>query len=174
MNDFSSENRNFEKIMTAFESIANNGVILTVGESSLSFSDSILKGMDAMSRLVVNLPQNSPQTDFEAGLESDLRVAVHRQIPEEFLTDINHHSFNLVVLCVEEISPTVVDRISSMVIDGGCVIVPNRGGIQMDEKQLEFADFHQVDLVSCMLFVKKPFQQERVRRGGRRAKLSGV
>ena len=159
--------------MTAFASIAKSGVILTVGESSLSFSNSILEGMDAMSRLVVNLPQNSPQTDFETGLESDLRVAVHRQTPEEFLADINHHSFNLVVLCVEEVSSAVVDQVSSMVIDGGCVIVPNRGDIQIDEKQLQFADFHQVGLGSCMLFVKKPYQQERVRRGGRRARLSG-
>lgn len=175
MKDSSSDcgNLDLEKIMIAFASIANSGLILSIGESSLGCCASILKGMDAMSRMVVNLPPNSPENDLETELENDLRVAVHRQSAEEFLNDISHHSFDLVVLGLEEISPTIVGQLASMVMDGGVVIVPKYNGMTDDGNPLLFAGFHHADLGACMLFVRKPFKQEGVRRGGRRARLSG-
>ena len=127
-----------------------------------------------MTRLVVNLPDDSPQTDAEAELVMDLRVAVHRQTPVDFLKDISKHSLNLVILCSEEISPMLVDQLSMMLPAGGCVLVPKTEKFQTDEQQEEFSDFHQVNVGDCLLFVNKPFQQENVRRGGRRARLAEV
>ncbi|MCE2397398.1 hypothetical protein J4G02_23110, partial [Candidatus Poribacteria bacterium] len=166
--------RNVDQLMIAFASMACNGLILAVGESTLFFCSSILRGMDAMTRLVVNLPEDSPKSDAENELVMDLRVAVHRQTPVDFLKDISQHSLNLVILCNEEISPMLVDQLSKMLSAGGCVLVPKTENIKTEEQQVEFSDFHQVDVGDCLLFVNKPFQQENVRRGGRRARLAEV
>lgn len=174
MNKHAPKDGNTDQLMIAFASIASNGLILSIGESTLRFCDSILTGMDAMTRLVVNLPEECPPTDAENKLAMDLRVAVHRQAPEEFLKDISQHSLNLVILCSAEISPAVVDQLSMMLPAGGCVLVPWVEKSPADEQREEFSDFHQADVGECLLFVKKPFQQEKVRRGGRRARLEEV
>ncbi len=174
MKESAPKDGNVDQLMIAFASIASNGLILSIGESTLNFCDSILRGMDAMTRLVVNLPDECPPTEAENKLAMDLRVAVHRQTPEEFLKDISQHSLNLVILCNVEISTTVVEQLSMMLPAGGCVLVPKMGRILVEEQQKEFYDFHQTDVGDCLLFVKKPFQQENVRRGGRRARLEEV
>ncbi len=174
MNKLAPKDGNIDQLVIAFASIASNGLILSIGESTLKFCESILRGMDAMTRLVINLPDKCPPTDAENKLAMDLRVAVHRQTPEEFLKDISQHSLNLVILSGEEISPTVVEQLSMMVPAGGCILVPKTERLPADEQQKEFSDFHQTDVGDCLLFVKKPFQQENVRRGGRRARLEEV
>ncbi len=174
MNKLAPKDGNVDQLMIAFASIAANGLILCIGESTLKFCDSILKGMDAMTRLVVNLPDECSPTDAENKLAMDLRVAVHRQTPEEFLEDISQHSLNLIILCGAEISPTVVGQLSMMLPAGGCVLVPQRGISPTGEQLKEFSDFHQADVGDCLLFVKKPYQQEKIRRGGRRARLEEI
>ncbi|MDE0310102.1 MAG: hypothetical protein OXI60_09770 [Acidiferrobacterales bacterium] len=163
-----------DQLMVAFASIASSGLILSIGESALKFCGSVLVGMDAMTRLVVNLPDESPLSDEENELSMDLRVAVHRQCTEQFLKDISHHSFNLVIMCHGEISPPACDQLSQMVPAGGCVLVPKNEDVRPDDQVMFSSDFHQADAGDCVLFVKKPFAQEKTRRGGRRARLGQV
>ena len=94
-----------------------------IGESTLAYQRSILSGMDAMTRLVINLSPNASAMDIEESLVSDLRVAVHQQNPEEFLSDISHHTLNLVVLGYKEISIHLIRQIYAMLVEGGSVIL---------------------------------------------------
>ena len=162
----------FDRVISAFASIPSSGLILTIGVRSLTCCQAILDSMDTLTRLVVNLPQDSAKSEIETKLESDLRVAIHRQHPEEFLDDVQQHLLNLVILCGEDYSPSIVDRIAAMMQAGACMLVLKSSETQSIGNGAELAEFNQADIGDCILCVKKQYRPENVRRGGRRAKLA--
>ena len=169
-----SDADNTKDVLAAFASITRDGLILVIGESALTHCRSIVAGMHAMTRLVINLPQGAPATNEERELENDLRVAIHRQGTEEFLEDVKRHSLNLVVLGQADVSDAIVDRVSAMLYGGGSVVVLKRAGSAGENYRNAFQAFHRADIGSCELFVKRDEAQSKVRRGGRRARLNEI
>ena len=172
MNSSRSDSQNIDDLLKAFAAIAHGGLILMIGESTLAYQRSILSGMDAMTRLVINLPPNTSAMDIEESLDSDLRVAVHQQNPEEFLSDISHHTLNLVVLGYKEISVHLIRQIYTMLFEGGSVILLRSSQSLNAEIDEELCAFHSTDIGSCKLLVKKSQQASKIRKGGRRARLA--
>ncbi len=155
-------------VLEAFASIARSGLILLIGDLPHSYKDTILKSMDPMTRLVVNLHPDSCEDDTDAQTLSDLRVAVHCQIPEEFLADVSQHLLNLVVTDAQ-FSQRLAEQITSMLVEGGCWVILNA----TERHAASTEDFHRVTIGTCLLLVKKTKLQSNVRRGGRRGKLAG-
>ena len=171
MKNSHSDSQNIDDLLKAFAAIAHGGLILMVGESTLAHQRSILSGMDAMTRLVISLPPNVSSMDIEESLDSDLRVAVHQQNPEEFLNDISQHTLNLVVLGYKEISIHLIRQIYAMLVEGGSVILLRPSQSLSPELDEEICAFHSADIGSCKLLVKKSQQAPKIRKGGRRARL---
>lgn len=155
-------------VLQAFTSIAQSGLILLIGDLPHRYQEAVLSAMDPMTRLVVNLHPDSCESDTNSQATADLRVAVHCQVPEEFLDDVSKHLLNLVVTDAQ-FSARLAEQIARMLVEGGCWIILNT-----TERPKNLVDgFHQVTIGSCLLLVKKPKLQSNVRRGGRRAKLAG-
>ena len=172
MHSSRSDSQNIDDLLKAFAAIAHGGLIMMIGESTLAYQRSILSGMDAMTRLVINLPPNVSAMDIEEPLVSDLRVAVHQQNPEEFLSDISQHTLNLVVLGYKEISIYLIRQIYAMLVEGGSVILLRSSQSLNTEIDEELCVFHSADMGSCKLLVKKSPKALKKRKGGRRARLA--
>ena len=172
MPDLDPDFQKTQELLSAFASIARQGLILLTGESAFAYHAAVILGMDAMTRLIVNLHSDALQQPGEERLQADLRVAVHRQNPEEFLDDVSRHSLNLVVIGSDALTPRLASQIQNMLSDGGCLIVL-QSREQMDPSILEQLNDCQVaDILSFTLFVKATWRRPPVRRGGRRANIT--
>ncbi len=172
MKNARSDSQNIDDLLNAFAAMAHGGLILMIGESTLTYQQSVLSGMDAMTRLVINLPANVSAMDIEESLISDLRVAVHQQNPEEFLSDVSQHTLNLVVLGYKDISIHLMKQIYAMLVEGGSVILLRSSQSLNPEVDEELCAFHSADIGPCKLLVKKSQQTSKIRKGGRRARLA--
>ena len=160
------------EIMKAFAAIVTNGLILLIGSAAKAYRDEIVSTMDPMTRLVINLrPQSADLTD-PSDEETDLRVAVHRQVPEEFLSDVRQHVLNLVV-CDADFSKQMAKQVTEMLAPGGCWIILNTSSAADLNDQKLLSAYQCLNLGPCLLLVKKAATQSAVRRGGRRARLAG-
>ena len=156
------------EVLQAISATVQSGLILLIGESAEQYHKDVISAMELTTRLVVNLhPESIPENSIEHN-ESDLRVAVHRQIPEEFLSDVSHHFLNLVVTG-NEFSKQLSEQIQSMLVGGGCWVILDANVVP--ESCIE--DFYKLEFGSCLILVKKNTQHAKVRRGGRKARLTG-
>jgi predicted O-methyltransferase YrrM len=73
------------------------GTFLCLGEDAGEVGAWILDGMDLSSGLVALARDPREHSALERELGQDLRVSVHRQDAESFLTDVRAHRFDLVV-----------------------------------------------------------------------------
>ncbi|MYI88747.1 MAG: hypothetical protein F4082_00310, partial [Gammaproteobacteria bacterium] len=110
------------EVLQAISATVQSGLILLIGESAEEYHKEVLSAMELTTRLVVNLHPEGNREDSVEHSESDLRVAVHRQIPEEFLSDVSHHFLNLVVTG-SDFSERLSEQIHSMLVGGGCWII---------------------------------------------------
>ena len=155
------------EVLQAISATVQSGLILLVGESAEKYHKEVLAAMELTTRLVVNLHPEGVRENSAEHNESDLRVAVHRQIPEDFLSDVSHHFLNLVVTD-SDFSEQLSEQIQSMLVGGGCWIILNAETIP--ESCIE--SYYMLEIGSCLILVKKNMQNSKVRRGGRKARLT--
>ncbi len=156
------------EVLQAISATVQSGLILLIGESAEEYHKEVLSAMELTTRLVVNLHPESIREFSVEHNESDLRVAVHRQNPEEFLSDVSHHFLNLVVTG-SDFSEKLSEQIQSMLVGGGCWVI-------LDAKMVPdscIEDYHKLEVGSCLILVKKNMQHAKIRRGGRKARLTG-
>ncbi len=146
------------------------GVILAIGEQPLNYQKEILSALDPLSRLIVSLKPSVARLPVETHLETDLRVAVHRQDIHEFLDDIKHHRFTLVMLGEESIDDSLITKCIDILEQGGMALVLR----SLSESKPPYLGNCErcwcVSLNFCYLMVKSDQQKKPVRRGGRRAR----
>ncbi len=156
------------EVLQAISATVQSGLILLIGESAEQYHKEVLSAMELTTRLVVNLhPESTPENSVEHN-ESDLRVAIHRQNPEEFLSDVSHHFLNLVITG-NDFSEQLSEQIQSMLVGGGCWVI-------LDAKIVPEScidDYYKLEIGSCLILVKQNIQHAKVRRGGRKARLTG-
>ncbi len=161
-------NADFDRVLQAFAANARDGLILLIGDLAHRHRKVVISAMDPMTRLVVNIHPDSDEANTDSESESDLRVAIHCQVPEEFLEDVSQHLVNLVVTD-SDFSDRLARQIGAMLIDGGCWIILNSPA----SCNHVIEGFYRVNIGDCLLLVKKSKTLSGVRRGGRRARLSG-
>ena len=155
-------------VLQAISATVQSGLILLIGESAEKYHKEVLAAMELTTRLVVNLHPESIREYSAEHNESDLRVAVHRQIPEEFLSDVSHHFLNLVVTG-SDFSEQLSEQIQSMLVGGGCWVILDAKIVP--ESCIE--SYYKLNIGPCLILVKKNMQNAKVRRGGRKARLTG-
>ena len=170
MNDIAIKSENLINVLCAFVSLVQNGLILLIDKRSCEFSEEVVVSMAPMARLVVNLPTKTPPFEGESILKSDLRVAVHRQRPEKFLKDISQHKFDLVV-CDQQASAEIIERVSVMILPGGCFLALPVKGVPSTALNRFGDDFYPLEIEGCRLFVKRGARLEKTRRGGRSGRI---
>lgn len=146
------------------------GIILAIGEQPLNYQKEILSALDPLSRLIVSLKPSMARLPVETNLESDLRIAVHRQNIHEFLDDIKHHRFTLVILGDESIDDSLITKCIDILEQGGMALVLRS---KSASKSPDIGNYEQCRCVSldfCYLIVKSDQQKKPVRRGGRKAR----
>ncbi len=156
------------EVLQAISATVQSGLILLIGESAEKYHKEVLAAMELTTRLVINLHPESIRENSVEHNESDLRVAVHHQIPEEFLSDVSHHFLNLVVTG-SDFSEQLSEQIQSMLVGGGCWIILDAETIP--ESCTE--SYYKLEFGTCLILVKKNMQNAKVRRGGRKARLTG-
>ena len=171
-NTVEQHNSGVGEVVSAFVSMVRNGLILLIGDRAHHYKNDVVSVMDPMTRLVVNLYPDTTESKFQDHAEHDLRVAVHRQNPEEFLNDVRHHFLNLVVTDCD-FSERLAQRITSMLLEGACWLILNTSDFADVSERTARESFHVANLGSCLLLVKKTEAQSAVRKGGRRARLAG-
>ncbi len=171
MDDIAIKSRNLSNVLCAFISLVRNGLILLIEKRPCEFSKEIVASMAPMARLVVNLSTKTPPFEGESILESDLRVAVHRQKPEKFLKDISQHKFDLIV-CDQQASAEIVERVSVMILPGGCFLALPAKGATSTALNRFGDDFYPLEVDGCRLYVKRGEKPGNTRRGGRSGRIS--
>lgn len=171
-NSLKQPKNEIDGIVPAFASMVRSGLILLIGNRAYRCRNAVISAMEPLTRLIVNLHPDSGESESEDASAHDLRVAVHRQNPEDFLKDVSHHSLNLVVTG-NEFSELLAQRITSMLLDGACWLILDVSDCAEIPKQVNADAFHSVSLGSGLLLVKKNKVQSAVRKGGRRTRLAG-
>ena len=160
--------------LTTIVSSKRETLILAIGKLPLAFGESILRGMDPMTRCVINLEPDTVELPQEQILQSDLRVAFHRQNPLDFLNDIGSHRFGVIVIDEYSLNDELANRSLEMLELGGFLIVLVHPDRQCSLELISTDECRSVLLGWCQLSVKIEKQEQRVRRGGRKAKHTKI
>ena len=159
-----------EDFISVITSMKPQGFILSIGADTLPVQASVVDSMDMLSRLVVNLPPELAPQKQESALESDLRVAIHRQEPCSFLDDISHHKFNIAIVGSKDLSDELLPRIVNMLMESGCLLILEQAddGCQTDARLQAHGRHMRVGSITVLVKVQP--RAPRVRKGGRRSR----
>jgi predicted O-methyltransferase YrrM len=102
------------------------GTILCRGEDVGEIGAWILDGMDPASGLVALVQEPHEEAVLVRELGRDLRVSVHRQDAESFLTDVHAHRFDLIVDRDADDHPAVLRLGLGLLRAGGLYLAPHR------------------------------------------------
>ena len=156
--------------ISAMVATKREGVVLAIGEQPLHYQKEIMSALDPLSRLIVSLNPSIAQLPVEANLESDLRVAVHRQEIQDFLDDIKQHRFKMIMLGEESISESLITKCINILEQGGMLLVLRSTQANNPPNLVSCEQCWSVSLDFCYLIVKSDRQKKPVRRGGRKAR----
>ena len=101
--------------------------LLHLCESSDEIAIWIRSGMDLGSRLVVVSPEAGATKTLDHVLGFDLRITCHCQQPDEFLEDVRHHRFGLIVHDDVLQDPERLRRVWKVLSPGGLLLVCGLG-----------------------------------------------
>ena len=159
--------------ISAMIAVKRKGLIIAIGEQLLHYQKEMVLAMDPHSRLIISLQPPSVETlPIEEMLKADLRVAVHRQEIQEFLDDIGHHRFKLIILGEERINDSLIAQCVEILELGG-ILLMLQGPPANDPPNLDhYEQCWSASLDFCHLLVKSDRDKKPVRRGGRKARLA--
>ena len=88
-------------IKTLAGSVAHHDV-LVLGESMATIVPDFLKGLNITSQLIHAMEDSTLHQLLKITYKSDIRLTAHCQPYSEFLTDIKHHRFDMIVASTEQ------------------------------------------------------------------------
>lgn len=150
------------------------GVFLCCGDDSMDAAGWIIDALDMSGRLVVHRNSIDKLEAIRECFNTDLRISVHAQNLTEFLDDIKKHRFELVVLGASMCTIPNVERISTVLGDGGFMLL---SGFEHEAALFEFKGhegfvFTTHDHVGTIAVRRRSNSHPR-RRGGRRRNDDG-
>lgn len=158
------------EFISAMVATKREGVVLAIGEQPLHYQKEIMSALDPLSRLIVSLNPSIAKLPVEKNLESDLRVAVHRQDIQEFLDDIKQHRFKMIMLGEESINDSLIAKCINILEQGGMMLVLRSLPASAPPNLVPCEQCWSVSLDFCDLIVKSDRQKKPVRRGGRKGR----
>lgn len=158
-------------LLRVFAGTKNGGVTLATGTQSIPYVDWVQDGMAMNCRLILHSTSKIVDDLIQPHFSTDIRIATHQQDFSTFLSDIEEHRFDLILLDVDEIttgeSTTVVERLT----DHGLLIALGNCA-ELEDLEFRCADSHFCSWIGssnlCVALSRKGLQHRAVRRGGRR------
>ncbi len=150
-----------------------SGIYLCSGDDSLDCVGWIIDALDMSGRLVVHRNSSERIESLTECYNTDLRISVHAQGLAEFLDDVKHHRFELIVLCRSMCDAQNIQRTAAALSDGGflllCQCEPEATAPQLDAMSaFVFSDLEGVGTV----IARRRSDSHPRRRGGRRRRDS--
>ncbi len=149
-------------------------LLMSSGPACLPYVPWLRDGMSMNNRLIVH--QNSDQQNLQPLLlrqqQQDIRVAHHFQNAEEFIADIAHHRFQLLLL---DVSTLVLESLSlweGLLQDQGMIVLLSPRVIAGDRMALLQQHYLLAPLnetETALMLCRKGLQHTRKRRGRRRS-----
>ncbi len=149
-----------------------NAVVLQIGAESLQYAPWVIDGMDITARLILNIDDNVPLAPIEPIFKNDIRIALHRQNPNQFLDDVARHRFNLIFVGMDSITDTLLERCVRLLSDDGLLVLDGAGGATSKSQPL--VDCHYAHVHGVELITKVALHSKATRKGGRRARRAGA
>jgi len=149
-------------------------VALNIGPATIDYGEAILQGLDMYSRLIVNVDSHPDMDGLEQKFRTDIRAAVHAQDSFEFLNDVRHHRFELVVIDYTVLHDDLFEVILKMSPVGGFIVLLGRADIANSIRdQLSLNCFHSSVHEGCLVATRIASNHRPTRKGGRRSSRSG-
>lgn len=149
----------------------NGAVCLASGREAVPYVHWLQDGMTMNSRLIVHNQSQAINELAQPHLSTDIRVATHAQDFASFLSDIEEHRFDLMVIDAGGLSHDVVPAVLQRLAEYGLLLGV---GLNVSCSQLieactkAYFLFHLNDQDRSVFISKKSMQHRAVRRGGRR------
>jgi len=158
-------------LLRVFAGTKNAGVTLATGTQSIPYVDWVQDGMAMNCRLILHSASKIIADLIQPHFATDIRIATHQQDFSMFLSDIEEHRFDLILLDVDEItardSTIVVERLTEHGL-----LVAFGNGTELEDLACRCADSHFCSWLGganfCVALSRKGLQHRAVRRGGRR------
>lgn len=146
-----------------------SGVYLCSGDDSLDSVGWIIDALDMSGRLIVHRPESEQIAMLRECFNTDLRISVHAQDLNEFLDDVQRHTFEIIMLCQSMCTQANIQRTAAALSDGGFLILC-QSNYQPEVAQFDGMDafvFSELAGVGTVVARRRSDSHPR-RRGGRR------
>ena len=149
------------------------GVILSAGRQVIPYVSWIQDGMSMSSRIILHTESETTAELVRPQYATDIRIATHVQDLSSFLSDIEEHRFDLIVMDVDDVGEDRIVEIAERVGDLGLLVgIGSTGSLVSLIQGFEETHFHCAlgTTAHCAAFARKGLQHRASRRGGRRGR----
>jgi len=144
------------------------GIMLVSGDEGFDLAAWMIDGLDITSRLVVHHEGGIEPSLVSQCFNNDLRVTTHVQPFGDFLDDVSHHRFSMLVLAAPELEASLFTTAASMMDDGGILVCAG----SLAQKSNSFSEpdgfCHMHTSPDQRILVRRHAGNRPQRRGGRR------
>ena len=150
-----------------FASTVFSGAVLYLGSPSVEVIREVMRALDITTRMLVVTDDADLAQRVRAEVDADLRLSLHTQNLPEFVADIAHNEFRLILL--SDADSALTDQTLAML--SPCGMACGLGGTGMPSANSEFTVWHPEasDIVWVLSRRARPVA---ARRGGARARRS--
>lgn len=166
--DFDEKAAAWLRVVTATKSPA---LILATGAEAIPYADWAWDGMSMNSRLILHNQSSDIGEMVRPHFATDIRVATHQQDLTSFLSDIEKHRFDFVIVDLDDADPGPVSTLLERLTEQGLFMCFGTPPV-LDEMTEAHRNSHFSTAISargkCVALSRKGLQHRAVRRGGRR------
>lgn len=149
----------------------NGAVFLVTGTEAVPYANWLQDGMTMNSRLILHNQSKQVTQSIQSHFATDIRVATHAQDLAVFLSDIEEHKFDFVIMDVDDVDSDLIPIVLERLAECGLLI-----GIGTDSRLNDLVQacgdgyfFSRTGKsLGSAILSRKSIQHRAVRRGGRR------
>ena len=149
----------------------NGAIVLVTGQEAIPYVSWLQDGMAMNSRLILHNQSKQITEQLQSHFSSDIRVATHAQDLVAFLSDIEEHKFDFIVMDLSDIGSSVVPTVLERLAEHGLLIgIGTRPRLKDLVRACTEGYFFSYIGGSdhCVIVSRKSLQHRAVRRGGRK------
>lgn len=143
-------------------------VALVTGTGAVAYVSWLQDGMSMSSRLILHTGSARVLDAVRPHFATDIRLALHHQDLAEFLSDIEKHRFDFIVVDLDDTAAAVVPILVERLTEHGLLAAIGTKARRDDLIQNSRASFFFCSVGECTVLSRKSLQHRAVRRGGRR------
>lgn len=155
-------------LISALAMPVHQGAVLVSGYKCDSLIKQLSNSIDISTKILYNINcANLTDTDISSALtlaNSDIRVAVHRQNMAEFLEDVKHNMFNVIVLAAEIVDENLIALAKTMLTPNGYIVIDSDQPVDNADANWLLTRLGSISILTAIMLVKR----QRTGRGRKR------